>query len=389
MQTITYFLQNPHGKRFYNELSLFTDKLLAETNVYLQKDIKDFEKFYNNEIVEKPRATNEYIVEYIALGMFVEKYAAFALNTGKWTTSSMEALYNLRKKSQSLKPFVDNVRGVLSAHLLYKKNDLKFQFNKELIFKLLNWMKASGEFKEETERLSQWAYYISSLNIADAEAFLSRSTSFARYFEEQGKIHLGDFTLGVAAFLENEYKQYKYREDFLFCGRSEAEYHLNMFGAEVLNRVLKANFDQTKHKVLLLPTCMSQPENGKCKAVLNNNRMVCSGCSANCRVNQLRKEMLAEGEETFLIPHSSSFSEFLKYWQNQNETGLIGVACVLNLLTGGYEMQRLNIPSQCVFLDYSGCKKHWHATGIPTNIDTEQLKNILIPSKTATLTTNV
>lgn len=69
--------------------------------------------------------------------------------------------------------------------------------------------------------------------------------------------------------------------------------------------------------------------------------------------------MKEKGIRTVLIRHSSSFSKWLEPWSKQRKTGLIGVACVLNLLTGGFEMKRLGIPSQCVFLDHSGCRKHW------------------------------
>jgi len=81
--------------------------------------------------------------------------------------------------------------------------------------------------------------------------------------------------------------------------------------------------------------------------------------------------------DVFLIPHSSTLSKFLKFWQDKNETGIIGVAGILNLLTGGYKMQNHNIPSQCVFLDYCGCKKHWHDEGIPTRLNLQQLIKIV------------
>jgi len=84
------------------------------------------------------------------------------------------------------------------------------------------------------------------------------------------------------------------------------------------------------------------------------------------------REMKNSGIETVLIRHSSDFSRWLKPWANQNSTGLIGTACVLNLLDGGYEMKNLNIPSQCVFLDYCGCNKHWDKAGLATQINTEQ-----------------
>ena len=87
--------------------------------------------------------------------------------------------------------------------------------------------------------------------------------------------------------------------------------------------------------------------------------------------------MSKQGITAYLIPHSSDFSRFLVKWKDNRDTSLIGVACVLNLIAGGYEMKRLNIPSQCVFLDYCGCKKHWDKDGIATSLNVNQVKRII------------
>lgn len=83
------------------------------------------------------------------------------------------------------------------------------------------------------------------------------------------------------------------------------------------------------------------------------------------------------GVETVLIKHATDFSKWLKPWANQSQTGLIGTACVLNLLGGGYEMKQMGIPSQCVYLNYSGCKKHWNKTGVPTEINIDRVSKLL------------
>ena len=66
--------------------------------------------------------------------------------------------------------------------------------------------------------------------------------------------------------------------------------------------------------------------------------------------------------------------------ENKN-TGYIEVACVLNLLEGGYAMKNLELPAQCVFLDYCGCINHWHPLGTPTNLNRKHLKNICTYSR--------
>jgi hypothetical protein len=227
----------------------------------------------------------------------------------------------MRKSSDRLKPYIDSLRGFLSAHLLYVRSNNPVEITSMSFAKLVKWLNATGEFKEEAARLTNWAFYLATLESEESSAILSKASSFARYFEEQAGIYLGKYTKNVEKFISQEHKNYKYREDYLFTGRSETEYHLNMFGAEVLNRVLKSGFDETENKVLLLPTCMSKPKDGVCRVKSEGLRMSCTKCSNSCEVATIVAEMDKKGVETFLIPHSSSFSKFLEYWQNQSNTG--------------------------------------------------------------------
>lgn len=57
--------------------------------------------------------------------------------------------------------------------------------------------------------------------------------------------------------------------------------------------------------------------------------------------------------------------------------GVLGVTCVQNLLAGGWKALRLGLPPQCVLLDHCGCRKHWHAEGISTEIDEAELRRVL------------
>ena len=149
---------------------------------------------------------------------------------------------------------------------------------------------------------------------------------------------------------------------------------MNMFAAEVMNREFRRGFAAAEKKVVLLPACMSHPGRGSCRAAESDGSLACSGCTASCQVNILTKALAPYHVGTSLIPHSSGFSRYLKRWEGAG-TALVGVACVLNLLRGGYEMRGLGIPAQCVFLDYSGCAKHWN--GCATKLSASQLFHVL------------
>ena len=78
-----------------------------------------------------------------------------------------------------------------------------------------------------------------------------------------------------------------------------------------------------------------------------------------------------------MVPHSSGFSRWLARWQEDPKVGVAAVACMMNILAGGYEMRARRIASQCVPLDYPGCQKHWTRDGVPTSVNEERLVRIV------------
>jgi hypothetical protein len=95
------------------------------------------------------------------------------------------------------------------------------------------------------------------------------------------------------------------------------------------------------------------------------------------KVNRITRLMRSLGAEVYLIPHSSGFSRWLERWQRSPEVSVIAVACMLNILPGGYEMRARRIASQCVPLDYPGCQRHWHEEGIATSLNEDRLVEIV------------
>jgi hypothetical protein len=150
-----------------------------------------------------------------------------------------------------------------------------------------------------------------------------------------------------------------------------------MVGANIMNNAFRQEFSVTRRKIVLLPLCMSKNANRGCQARRSGLDIICMDCTADCNINEIRKIGVATGFDVRIVPHSSNFTKWLEQWKNQSHTGVVGVACVLNLLTGGYEMKGLNIPAQCVLLDYCGCQKHWCRKELPTRLGVAQLMTTL------------
>jgi hypothetical protein len=115
----------------------------------------------------------------------------------------------------------------------------------------------------------------------------------------------------------------------------------------------------------------------RCQARVSGVDIQCAACSPDCAVNRMTRLMSTLGASVYLVPHSTGFSRWLNRWQREPDTGVVAVACLLNILPGGYEMRARQIPSQCVPLNFPGCRKHWRSKAISTSINEEQLVRIV------------
>lgn len=152
-----------------------------------------------------------------------------------------------------------------------------------------------------------------------------------------------------------------------------------MVGAELMNRAFRKEFYKSDSRVVLVPGCMRGRSNEECEAVKVKGGLYCSNCLPGCKVNQLRKLGKKYRDkryfDVYIIPHASDLS----FWSpkpGEQKRGVIASACVTTLVEGGWELKRYNVPAQCVLLDYSGCKKHWHPEGFPTILNIRELKRI-------------
>lgn len=382
MTEITYMLRERNAPEsgageYYAVISPFVDTVLEEAVSCGISDIcNTLQEYVAQANIEALRSKEEYLLELLMIGVLGNVYIPNARWLPKPLFGIFTWLYHIRNKSSRLKPMIDCMRGILTFLLRKKETSGKAMQSLQDYSKLIDWLDATGEYKEEVKRLRNWESFFCHES-ESTSAYLAQIMEFGRWFKRESQIVLGTYTVHVDVFLQGEYKQYSFREDALFCGRQEVEYHLNMVGATIMNRAFRQEFNNTKQIVVLLPLCMSEKANGGCKANRSGWDVICTGCTDSCNINQIRKLGLLHDFSVRIVPHSSGFTNWLKQWRDQKDTGLVAVACILNLVRGGYEMKNLNIPAQCVFLDYCGCKKHWCREGVATGLDVRRLLAIL------------
>ncbi len=375
MEHITYNLreESNHSALYYETIAAFAEEIVEESKIYTTWMIDDFIMYIQKSKKEALRTHEEYILEVLTLGVLWLHYSDDAISLLQPARSLLSRLTELRQKSNTLKPGVDFLRGILSTILFSPTHAQEIvdslSLTIENIDKLILWLMSTGEFTQEALRLTIWRELFTTIPKQDAADHIASAIAFAAWFEVRSKEILGRYTVYVEDFLEETIKQDRWREDLVLRRRARVEYHLNMVGAELMNRAYQQDFLRAPRKIVLLPTCMRKKQ-AQCRAKEVADAYQCTSCTDSCTIYQLKKVGEEYRFEVYMIAHESS--AFSKELLIPGEVGIIGIACVLNLMAGGWKAKALGIPAQCVLLDYCGCKNHWHREGFSTDIHVEQ-----------------
>ena len=378
MESITYSLtgNNANSDKYYQDVESFTDEVLKVSESYLQEIIPEFVIFRqkNNQNVKNP----EICFELLMLGTLWNIYIKRALHLCPETQKILKRLANIRLEEESLKPYLDPLRGILLTLFLLpeKEEDETPELNIDNLDKLLKWLEATGEFTQELKPLRICKDFLSTLEDRTLHDYLKKIIEFALWFSKNSKSVLGVYTINVDKFLETQHSHHRWKEDVIFTGRKRTEYHLNMVGAAIMTRTRRNEFQKRPRKALLLPGCMRSRNNENCPARKTNLGLKCAGCRQNCRVKYLTDLGLRENFEVYIITHESSALKNSTP-QDRDELGIVGVSCISNLISGGWKSDSMGIPAQCVLLDCCGCHNHWNQPEIPTNLNERQLMNVL------------
>ena len=329
------------SNQYYKTIEHVAKDITQDVLGYMQEEIEAFQTFIWEKQIEKARTPIEYGLESLMLGVFWQTY-------GK----------------------------VVESPYIHQRDSLG---------KLIKWLKSTGEYDEEVLRFQTWqAFFAMQAEMQPAVKSIDQVQSFKkkvilladRFYKKVHK-ELSPYIAGVKNFQSQKAEAYKTRADRIFCMQPPIMYYLNMIGAQMLNKVYHEAFSKTPQKVIFLPGCMPYKGKEKCQAVLKNDAYICQGCTRQCQVHQAQRLAKTYHATTRVIYHESELNKHALKDQ-EGQVGVIGVACILSLLSGGFKAKRLGYVPQCVLLDYCGCKQHWNHEGLVTQINLQQLENILL-----------
>ncbi len=371
--------------------------MIIPYNLELSSDYYQDIRLYTNKVIEELVPIQEALAEELMqskhykekdpLLVFIDLLTFSVLNRAYYQQfpiiSSIQnqifkRLIYIRKINPIMKPFIDTIRGYLSErYLRVRATKGKRIVSKNTLNCLILWMESVGEFDQEIIRLRPIISYLGSQERKKFHKSISILERIGAQFEDYCEHKIGYLLKDYQTFQKQFVPTHLYNEDYHLITRQKNEYYLNMIGAEIMNRAFKEAWRNSENHYIILTSCMRKYTDHQCKAVNNGVDMTCKHCNTACTVSQIDKIGAEYGFKTRIITHATGFSRWFLQDFIKNSTAIIGVACVLNLFSGGLEAYHAGVPAQCVLLDQPGCQKHWHHQGFSTKLSLEKLKEII------------
>lgn len=250
MEAVTYSLnrEQNNSQSFYNTLQKFTDRVLSYSDNSLKPIVIEFKEYLQTYNLENVRETEEYILELISFGILWKTYAKTALSVRYAPFITLTRMAEWRKKHQRLKPYIDIARGFLTTLCLLPQDSSDKELpipTLEQIDHVCKWFEATGEFREEALRFVRWRAFWGTKCPEELSKIFNTIREFRCWFESSSKEAIGMYTENVDNFLQRSNRLYRWREDRISCTRTRTEYHLNMVGAELMNRAFRTEFKNT------------------------------------------------------------------------------------------------------------------------------------------------
>lgn len=395
MKILTYSLQNgtASSDEFYRDAARLTDAVLLHGEQALLPAAQGLHRYVELTGGEELRTVEEYAFDLLTLGVLWRTYSGTAGRLPAWRARVLRGMVRLRTESPRLKPAADRIRGSLGSRWLLPSPQAEQAAaaepasspltRKDGLDPLILWLEASGEFNQEAARLRLWQRYLSRQPAGTVRETLRTALSEAEWFEAASLEALGAYTSGVEDYRRLQGALPRSREDAVLRNRRQVEYHLNLLGAELMNRVYRKDYAAASGHAVLLPACLRARTGRNCAAVGSGKPQGCLQCTKECRVAQAVEMGREEGFQVIVVSHESdAFSHSLIERLVSDNAAIVGVACALNLVSGGLRAKAAGIPAQCVILDYCGCGAHWDDNGgFATDLNLERLRQIATGGK--------
>ncbi len=194
-------------------------------------------------------------------------------------------------------------------------------------------------------------------------------------FLEIAASELAPYLAGVDDFARRQADDAWPRRDELRRKSAEA-YLRNLLTVGVLNRLNRPAFGSATRRIIVLPACLKDFGDQPCAKIEEGNASTCAECTPDCIV--CRTVASFADASTSVVLEPEDLAAFLTEAKDKSGAlSVIGVACILTLLSGFQTTMTLKLPTQGIFLNYSSCGHHWAEPPYNTNFSLHRLAQVL------------
>ena len=139
---------------------------------------------------------------------------------------------------------------------------------------------------------------------------------------------------------------------------SQEQHHLAMIEIELVNRIYAAQFQSCNKKFAFLPHCLRDLK-ADCRSAQRDVDYVCKGCSENCNVNHASKTLRLHRVKPYIWMTADLSALFRKVRNEGDSIGVLGIACVPELVRGMRMCLKHDVPVVGIPLDANRCARWW------------------------------
>lgn len=156
---------------------------------------------------------------------------------------------------------------------------------------------------------------------------------------------------------------------------TEEQYHLYMLEIELTNRLNRISFLQADRKISLQPYCLKD-QSVSCKAKKKGDDYQCTSCSKQCFQNAASRILKENDIEPYIWMGGSISKTAIATRKDNKSFGILGIACVPELVWGIRKCVGYGIPVIGIPLNANRCIR-WFGEFQQNSIDLQQLEDLL------------
>jgi hypothetical protein len=156
---------------------------------------------------------------------------------------------------------------------------------------------------------------------------------------------------------------------------SREQHHLYMLEIELQNRLDARLFRDCDTRLAFLPHCL-RDLTAECKSRKRGEDYVCKGCSSACVVNAVSKLLRRHGVQPYIWITADLQSLLRSPTRTGKRLGVLGIACIPELVSGMRKCARAGVPVVGIPLDANRCGRWW-GEFYPNTVNLQQLTMLL------------